>query len=90
MNACQQTIEWTWPDSILNPPNNVGEYQPDMPPDQRRLAALADQLSAWGSCMAGNKPPQCFGEAMATLSQISGATTPDKCMALSDELIGDK
>ena len=79
--------EYIWPDSILNPPKNAKEYEPDMSPDKRKLAALGDQLSAWGICMAGTIPPQYFGEAMAKLSQVSGASTPDECSALADKFL---
>ena len=80
-------MQYIWPDSILNPPRSAKEYQPDMPSDKRRLAALGDQLCAWAGCEIGNTPPQYSGEAMAKLSQISGALTPDQCMTLSSELL---
>ena len=80
-------MQYNWPDSILNPPRSAKEYHPDMPAHKRRLAALGDQICAWGGCMARNTPPLSFGEAMAKLSQISGATTPEQCMTLSAELL---
>lgn len=86
MEIGMNTLSWAWPDVVNNPPKTPEEYRPEITDEHRRKgAAIADQLSAWAGCMAGNKPPEGFGWAMATLSQISGAATPEQCSAAADQ-----
>ena len=48
----------------------------------REDAALcADALMAWGNCIAGNAPPQKFGEVMAAIGARLGCSmTPEGVM----------
>jgi hypothetical protein len=62
-------------------------FRSDLSGDDRVKAALAAQLAAWGCCAIAN-PPANFGEVMVKLGTISGAFTPDQCMAKADVLLG--
>lgn len=72
-----------WPDFIENP---TEVYRPGVEDDERRRAALADQLCAWGCCMMGATIPEKFGEAMTILGDITGVDTSDQCLALVKEI----
>lgn len=70
-----------WPDMFKN---NVTDFS-DIGP----RVVLAMQLVSWGNIMMGCEPPKNFFDVMDAASKISGAFTPDQCMARSDELMGD-
>ena len=80
---------YIWPEIFKTPPESAEKYRPELEPDTRRLMALSDQHSGWGLCMAGAEIPEQFGVGMALLRQITGAGTPEECLALSKELIPD-
>ena len=37
--------------------------------------AVADGLSGWGCCMAGDTPPKFFGEGMVKIWKITGVSS---------------
>jgi len=53
-------------------------------PDNK-LAALAVQLSGWATT-ATQAPPKHFGAGMVKLSAVTGASTPDECIELAEQL----
>lgn len=83
-----------WPDVIVNPPAAPEDYRPGLDEHTRRGIALSDQLSAWGICMAGGNPgeelPETFGQGMAILAQITGASVPEECESMAKEYTGER
>lgn len=66
-----------WPRVIVDP-----DYE--YTGENIKERALADGLSAWGVCMAGNKPPENFGFAMVKIGKIVGVlATPENLMEVS-------
>ena len=79
-----------WPELILNPD---AEFKPDVAPEHRQAAAIAEGLSAWGCCHAGSalagKLPEGFGRGILRLSQIAGldSATPEAFHKAADEFL---
>lgn len=80
-------MEWQWPKIFDNPEM---DYHSDLSDSDRRGAALADQLAAWGLCHAAAPRPENFGEVMVRLSEISGATTPDQVSAAAKQWLASR
>jgi hypothetical protein len=58
-----------------------------LPKEWSKESLIADGLCGWGCCMAGNKPPEKFGEGMALISTIVGTASPDGLSKLADEFL---
>ena len=71
-----------WPRVIFDPNHEyAGEFIKER--------AMADGLTAWGLCMAGNNPPKGFGEAMIKIGKIVGVmATPENLMEVSKHFEG--
>lgn len=53
-----------------------------------RGALISMALTSWAHCMAGNEPPEYFGEMMVEIGRKLGiANTPDNISKLADEFI---
>jgi hypothetical protein len=73
--------ELLWPDMFEK---NILDFSNEMP-----KAVLAMQLVTWGNILMGCKPPKNFFEVMDAASKVTGAFTPNQCMAMSDNFLGD-
>ena len=66
---------YEWPECFIS-----GSLEPDLPD----LAICAVGLSAWGICMAGERPVPLFGIVMAEIGErLKISPTPDGLMAYS-------
>lgn len=55
-----------------------------------KLLACADGLSGWAYCMAGNDPPEKFGEGMAAIGHLLGVTPlPENLSRYADEHLNE-
>ena len=71
-----------WPEVVVNP-----DYK--YTGDNIYERAMADGLSAWGVCMAGNNPPKNFGWAMIKIGKEVGVlATPKNLMEVSKHFEG--
>jgi hypothetical protein len=69
--------EFMWPECFIT--GIVDTRKPN-------LALCADALTGWANCMAGQKPPEKFGDAMAKISMRLGiAGTPENFMAYAEQ-----
>lgn len=75
-----------WPDVLAEALD--APYRPAMSDEHRRILAIADGLTCWGSCHLAEPPPQ-FGDAVMKLgriAEIAGLPDGDAFMAASKGL----
>lgn len=54
--------------------------------DDKRLA-IADALTGWGNCQAGQTPPENFGKGMVCISKFVGEVlSPDNILEVAEKL----
>ena len=86
--SCDGYWEWVeaqkWNETVGIWPRVIVDPNYEYAGENIREQALADGLSAWGICMAGNKPPQNFGLAMVKIGKIVGVlATPENLMEVA-------
>lgn len=79
-----EQLQYCWPKVFTEPDFDYVKEEPNA--ERRQHLALADGLSGWGCCMAGETPPKSFGISMVKIGEVLNIiATPDNLMALSKE-----
>ena len=64
------------------------EKREDVSEEHYKASICAKALGDWGNCMAGNRPPQKFGEGMVQVSQLLGVSaSPESLKEYADTLV---
>ena len=74
--------------SEISNTGQLPEKREDVTEEHYKASICAKALCDWGNCMAGNRPPQKFGEGMVQVSQLLGVPASlESLMEYADKLV---